>query len=215
MANNEVEKITQLKAEMQKCYEDVATQKEEEEKQCEQIQEVKVEINSLRRLQSQSCELEEDIILRKLMNEFEDLQKTKEEQEERLDNMRFKNKELEEQKETYEQDIIKQTDNITRVTGQINDTKAKTKQKDTEKNDLDSETLKLREEIKTQKALLAEKKNIYQEVKAENKNIKSGNEGYETAIKDKSEKIRKVENETSSIAKNKRDQENTNKHQQE
>ena len=36
---------------MQKCYEEVANQKEEEEKQREVIQDVKVEINSLKRLQ--------------------------------------------------------------------------------------------------------------------------------------------------------------------
>jgi len=51
------------------------------------------------------------------MGEFEDLQKTKEEQDERLENMRIKNKELEEQKDQYEADIIKQSDHITRVSG--------------------------------------------------------------------------------------------------
>jgi hypothetical protein len=64
MANNEVEKISQLKQEMAKCYEEVSTQKEDEEHLRGGITEIKGEINNLKRLQSQQCELEEDRILR-------------------------------------------------------------------------------------------------------------------------------------------------------
>jgi len=92
---------------MSKCYEEVSNQKEEEDKHREVIQEVKVEINNLKRLQQQSCELEEDQILRTLMSEYDDLQKAKEEQDERLEHMKLKNKELDESREQYEVDIIK------------------------------------------------------------------------------------------------------------
>jgi hypothetical protein len=74
------------------------------------------------------------------MGEYEDLQKTKEEQDERLENMKFKNKELEENKDQLENDIMKQSDNITRVTKQINDTKSKIEDKNTEKKNMDDDT---------------------------------------------------------------------------
>ena len=64
----------------------------------------------------QSSELEEDQILRKLMGEYEDLLKTKEEQDERLEHMKFRNKELEEQRDQCDKDIENQTDNIEHVT---------------------------------------------------------------------------------------------------
>ena len=51
-----------------------------------------MEINNLKRQKEQVSELEEDIILRRLMGEFEDLAKNEEEQSERLEAMRNKNK---------------------------------------------------------------------------------------------------------------------------
>lgn len=43
----------------------------------------------------QSTELEEEVILRKLMAEYDEISKNKEEQEERLEAIKYKNKELE------------------------------------------------------------------------------------------------------------------------
>ena len=49
MANNEVDKISQLKQEVSKSYEEVHNVKEEEERQREVIQKLKVDITSLKR----------------------------------------------------------------------------------------------------------------------------------------------------------------------
>lgn len=45
----------------------------------------------------QQTELEEEVVLRKLMAEYDDIAKNKEEQEERLEAIKTKNRELEEQ----------------------------------------------------------------------------------------------------------------------
>ena len=115
MANNEVDKIAQLKQEVAKSYEEVNNAREEEEKHREVIQKMRSEINALKRQQQQTSELEEDKVLRQLMGEFEELQKIKEEKEERLDAMKFKNNELQEQRTQYENDIIAQKDEIEKI----------------------------------------------------------------------------------------------------
>jgi hypothetical protein len=61
------------------------------------------EIAELKKQQLQSTELEEEVILRKLMGEYDEISKNKEEQEERLEAIKYKNRELE--------DCIKQCDN--------------------------------------------------------------------------------------------------------
>ncbi len=103
MANNEVEKIDSLKKEREKCYEEVNNAKEEEEKQRETNKKMSYEIAELKKQQLQSTELEEEVILRKLMGEYDEISKNKEEQEERLEAIKYKNRELE--------DCIKQCDN--------------------------------------------------------------------------------------------------------
>ena len=86
----------------------------------------------------QSCELEEDQILRKLIGEYEDLFKTKEEQDERLEHMKLKNKELEENREQCDKDIHNQSENITHVTNQNNKTAKKIHDKKTQKTELET-----------------------------------------------------------------------------
>jgi outer membrane murein-binding lipoprotein Lpp len=49
MANNEVDKIAQLKQEVSKSYEDVQNAREDEEKAREEIGKIKIEINNLKR----------------------------------------------------------------------------------------------------------------------------------------------------------------------
>ena len=71
-----------------------------------------MEINNLKRKQQQTSELEEDIKLRQLIAEFEDLRKEKEEKEERLENMKYKNRELMDKKEQIINDNIKIADEI-------------------------------------------------------------------------------------------------------
>lgn len=64
------------------------------------------------------------------MGQYDELQKSKEEQDERLENLRFKNKELEDTRTEMDEDIIKMADDIDKVNGMIKDTEQKTKDKE-------------------------------------------------------------------------------------
>jgi len=55
-----------------------------------------MQIADLRRQALQSSELEENVILRKLQEEYDELYKNKEEQDERLDAIKYKNEGLNE-----------------------------------------------------------------------------------------------------------------------
>ena len=130
MANNEVDKIAQLKQEVSKSYEDVQNAREDEEKQREEIGKIKIEIANLQRKKQQHSELEEDKILRNLIEEYEKQRKIKEEQEERLEAIKNRNKGLEEQKVSIENDNLKQADEILKMENMIADTEDRTKQKE-------------------------------------------------------------------------------------
>ena len=69
----------------------------------------------MKRQKEQVSELEEDIILRKLIGDYEELAKTKEEQDERLEAMKTKNKESSDEMKQCEDDILNQIDEITKV----------------------------------------------------------------------------------------------------
>jgi len=66
MANNEVERISALKQEVSKSYEEVQHLRDEEDVDRERIQKLHAEINSLKRQQQQHTELEEDKMLKVL-----------------------------------------------------------------------------------------------------------------------------------------------------
>lgn len=95
MANNEVDKIDTLKKDRSTCYDEVAQRREDEEKENEKIQKIRMEIADLKRASMQQTELEEAVQLAKLMNTYDELAKTKEEQDERLDAVREKKRDLE------------------------------------------------------------------------------------------------------------------------
>ena len=60
MASNEVEKISSLKQKVQKSYEEVANQREKEEKAREKITRLKADIAALKRKTLEETDLEED-----------------------------------------------------------------------------------------------------------------------------------------------------------
>lgn len=105
MANNEVDKIDALKKDREKSYDEVTQRREEEEQLSEMIQKIRLEIQDLKRQSEQKTELEEDMILRKLMNDYDDLSKSKEEQDERLDGIRHRKQELENMHGQLETDL--------------------------------------------------------------------------------------------------------------
>lgn len=182
MANNEVEKIASLKQEVSKSYEEVQKHREEEEKYRETIGKIKVDINNLKRKQQQTSELEEDIKLRQLMAEFEDLRKEKEEKEERLDNMKSKNRDLMDKKEQIINDNLKIADEILAKDKMIDQIKDSAKQMERQKKDLDDETTDLRKNIEAQKVIVDEKKKEYLDVREANKEAKIKIIDKETAI---------------------------------
>ena len=106
MANNEVDKIAQLKQDVSKNYEEVQNIRDEEEKRREEIGKLKIEINSLKRQKEQTTELEEDFILRRLIGEFDELYRTKDEQDEKLESMKSKNKDLSDEMKQCDDDIL-------------------------------------------------------------------------------------------------------------
>jgi len=75
-------------------------------------------------------DLDEEKELRKLMGEYDELQKSKEEQDERLENLKFKNKDLEDTRTQYEEEIFKMADDIGKVNLMIKETEQKTKDKE-------------------------------------------------------------------------------------
>ena len=94
MAHNEVERISSLKQEVSKSYEEVQVLRDEEEIDRERIQKLIAEINSLKRQEQQSFELEEDKKLKNLMNEYEELEKENQEKEEKVQLMKQKNQDV-------------------------------------------------------------------------------------------------------------------------
>ena len=75
-------------------------------------------------------DLDEEKELRKLMGEYDELQKSKEEQDERLENHKFKNKDLEDTRTQNEEEIFKMADDIGKVNLMIKETEQKTKDKE-------------------------------------------------------------------------------------
>lgn len=184
MANNEQEKIKELKDEMNKSHQEVNNIKEDEEHIRQDIQNVKTDINNLKRIQQQTSELPEDQELRKLIGEYEQLYKEKEEQDDLVEGMKYKNNELEETRVQNEADIVKQIDNIDYVRNQIDDTKKRVIDKEKQKEDLEEETKRLREEIISQKQESEEKKQDSIDAKGKNKAGKQDIEFIEKQIQE-------------------------------
>lgn len=135
MANNEVDKIAQLKQDVSKNYEEVQNIREQEEQKREEIGKLRIEINNLKRQKEQTSELPEDIQLRQLLGDFDELAKQKEEQDERLEAMKTKNKESSDELKQCEDDILNQVDEIAKVEGMIKNTKEKKQEKEAQKKE--------------------------------------------------------------------------------
>lgn len=194
---------------MNKCHDEVNNLKEEEEKIRHQIQELKVEIQGLQKMQNQTSELPEDIELKRLISEYESLYKEKEEQDEQLDTLRQKNKELEEARMQNEKDIEKQIDDIENTRRLITETDQKVVDKETQKKDLEGKTTELRKSIQEQRGKMKVQEEVYLQAKESNKQYKQTLEKIQTSIADKNIHIRDCENQKSELEKKIKEHHNT------
>ena len=82
------------------------------------------------------------------MAQYDDLYKEKDEQDEKIENIKYKNRELEETLKKVAEENDTMTDNIMKVNDMIKDSELRTKDKETEKKGLEADTATLREDIK-------------------------------------------------------------------
>lgn len=108
MANNEVDKIAELKARVDEETTKVNNRKEEEKQRKEQIAKLEEQIEDAQALASKPIILEQDKILKVLRAELEELDKQKDEQDEKTEVVRAQNKKLMDQRLEAEKAISSQ-----------------------------------------------------------------------------------------------------------
>ena len=132
MANNEVDKIAELKGRVDDETTKVNLRKEEEKKKKEAIAKLEEQIEDALALASKPIILEQDQILKELRAELEELDKNKDEQDEKQEIIRAHNKKLMDQRLEAEKAISSQNQRMTQLQEQI--IKAQTEKKDRELN---------------------------------------------------------------------------------
>lgn len=108
MANNEVDKIGELKSRVDDETTKVNLRKEEEKKKKESIAKLEEQIEDALALASKPIILEQDQILKELRAELEELDKNKDEQDEKQEIIRAHNKKLMDQRLEAEKAISSQ-----------------------------------------------------------------------------------------------------------
>lgn len=145
-ANNECDKIAELKKKVEEETNRVAAAKEESEEKQAIIVALNADIAALERRQNEHHELEEDIKLRHLQGEKAKLDKQREEQLQKQFLLRQRESQLQQERNDMEAKIRSNNEQIENYLKQIRDTKEKKERIENEKVELERQTNDLREE---------------------------------------------------------------------